>query len=132
MEKKKAAKRSPLECRPGDLLAELRAFAAPCATSRRDVSETASARRDFILLFFFFFVLTERDATGQSGALGLPPCGTVALHHAVIQQVSRAGVGEGGAFELHCVHLVNETVRADRDGRRRRKKKTVKTSLFLF
>lgn len=63
--------------------------------------------------------VTERDAAGQGGALGLPPCGTVALHHAVVQQVSRAGVGEGGALELHRVHLVNET---DRDGRKKGRK----------
>lgn len=65
-------------------------------------------------------VFTERDAAGQGGALRLPPCGTVALHHAVVQQVSRAGVGEGGALELHSVHLVDEAVRADGDDRKGR------------
>jgi len=39
------------------------------------------------------------------------PGGTVALHHAVVQQVAGAGVGERGTLELHRVHLVDETAR---------------------
>lgn len=39
--------------------------------------------------------------------------GTVALHHAVVQQVARASVGERGALELHRVHLVDETKRTE-------------------
>ena len=52
--------------------------------------------------------LTEGDAAGQSGALSLPSARTVALHHAVVQQMSRPRVGKRGTFELHCVHFVNE------------------------
>lgn len=81
--------------------------------------------------FASFKVFTERDAAGQGGALRLPPRGTVALHHAVVQQVSRAGVGEGGALELHSVHLVDET-RVDRKEQEKRSKLDFFFLFFYF
>ena len=39
----------------------------------------------------------------------------MALHNTVVQEVAGARVGEGGALELHRVHLVDEAVRTGGD-----------------
>lgn len=53
--------------------------------------------------------LTERNATGQSGALCLAPGGTVALQHTVIQKMARTRVGKRSTFKFYCIHLVDKT-----------------------
>lgn len=54
--------------------------------------------------------LTKWNTAGQSGALCLPPGGTVALHHTVVQQMARTSIGEGSTFKLHSIHLMDKTM----------------------
>lgn len=82
------------------------------------------------------FSFTKWNAAGESWALCLSSGGTVALQHAVIQQVARTSIGERSAFELYCIHLMDETaetqVRQQEDEESRGKRGRVYNTFIII
>lgn len=111
----------PLKCWPRHLLAELRTLAAPCTQTETVTRKYTTCLWREPTLRQTCASLTKWNTAGQSWALCLSSGGTVALHHTVVQQMARTGIGERSAFKLHGIHLMDETTWTQITERRKKK-----------
>ena len=122
----------PLKCWPRHLLAELRTLAAPCTQTETVTRKYTTCLWREQTLWQTCASLTKWNTAGQSWALCLSSGGTVALHHTVVQQMARTGIGERSTFKLHGIHLMDKTTWTQITERRKKERLWMTKQVYKY